>query len=143
MIYSCNLITDDRKKKQFYLTADNHNQLYRRILNTYGITKNNIEIVAEYKEVGDFGYELVKTYINPEHEDVSDKIKEKAKKIFAAQKRMCSPWKEDYMERHSMSAIDINSEEDLYPLLKQYKTIKVKWETGEKRGQHKYYALVK
>ena len=38
MIYSFNIITDERTTKQFYMTADNHNQLYKRILNTYGIT---------------------------------------------------------------------------------------------------------
>ena len=42
-----------------------------------------------------------------------------------------------------MIEIPIESEKDLYPLIEKYSTVKVRWDLGDKRGQHILYAIVK
>ena len=93
MIYSFNVRNEFGDEKQMYLTADNHNQLYRRILSTYGVSKDNVELLAEYKETEDYGYELVKSYTELVTADKD--IVKKAKKILAEQSRRSEPLKSD------------------------------------------------
>ena len=143
MIYSFNVRNEFNEEKHFLLTADNHTQLYKRILSTYGVTRDNVELLAEYEETPDWGYKLVKSHVAQDAKVYDKDIKEKAKKAMADQSRMCEPWKSDYIARHKMTEFPIDSEKDLYPLIEKYKTVKVRWENGEKRGHHKYYALVK
>ena len=140
MIYNFNIRNEFGDDKNFYLSADNLNQLYRRILSQYGTTKENVIILEEYKETDSYGYELVKSHIGtPE-----DKAKyKKAKEIFAKNARMSEPWKSDYKQRHKVTEIPIEDEKGLYELIDKYKFIKVYWDLGEKRGVHKYFALVK
>ena len=141
MIYSFNLINDYNEQKQFYLTADNLNQLYRRILSTYGMTKDSVELIAEYEETAEYKYKLVKSY--SDKDEVDNDIKKKAKELFLTSKRMSEPRKSEYIKKHKMTEVHIVNEKDLYSLISKYKTIKVKWDLGEKRGQHNYYALVR
>lgn len=144
MIFNCRIRNDFNEDKTFFLTADNHSQLYKRIMSTYQIPKDRVEILEEYIETPDWGYKLHKSYISHlTNEDIS--LAKKAKELFAANKRRCEPYKTDYMQRHNyLKAIDINNEKDLIPLLKEFKNIKVYWETSkEKRGSRQYYAFVK
>ena len=141
MIYSFNLTNDYNEQKQFYLTADNLNQLYRRILSTYGMTKDRVELIAEYEETADYKYKLIKSY--SDEDEVDNDIKKKAKELFSNSKRMSEPRKSEYIKKHKMTEISISTEKDLYSLIHKYKMIKVKWDLGEKRGQHSYYALVR
>lgn len=143
MIYYFNLKNDLNELKSFYLTADNHSQLYKRIMRTYGIPKDRVEILEEYEETEDYNYRLYKSNIK----HLTDKDKELAKKareIFANSTRKCEPYKSDYIKKYNYKdVININSEGDLIPLLNNYKKIKVYWELTDKRGVHQYYALVK
>ena len=43
MIYSFNIITDERTTKKFYMTADNHNQLYMVLLKTMLLFLKNMK----------------------------------------------------------------------------------------------------
>jgi hypothetical protein len=143
MIYSFNIITDERTTKQFYMTADNHNQLYKRILNTYGITKDNVTILEEYEETDDWKYKLVKSNIT-QVSDSDKKKSDKANELFKKASRRSDKAKSEYFKKYQFKEIvNIKTPEDLIPLIESYKKIKVYWEPGEKRGQHNYYAMVK
>lgn len=143
MIYHFNIRNEFNEDKEFFLTAENHSQLYRRILSTYGIVKDRVEILEEFEETDDWGYKLVKS--NIEHLTKEDKdIAKEAKRIFLNSSRKDEPYKTDYLKKHKyLEAIDISGEKDLIPLLKDYKNIKVYWNTTDKRGVHQYYAFVK
>ena len=140
MIYNFNIRNEFGEDKNFYLTADNTSQLYKRILSTYGTTKENVIILEEYKETDDYGYTLIKSHIGTPED--KEKYK-KAKQIFAKNARMSEPWKSDYISRHKVKEVSIEDEKGLYDLIDNYKFIKVYWKHGKKRGVHKYFALVK
>ena len=53
MVYKFSYLRDNNKESIIYLSADNENQLYRRALSTYGITKDRIKILSEYKPSND------------------------------------------------------------------------------------------
>ena len=144
MIYSINIRNNFNEDKQMYLTAENHTKLYRRVLTSYGIPKDRVEILEEFEETPDYGYKLVKSNI-AHLTDNDKKVAQKAKELFANNKRRCEPYKTDYMIRHNyIKAINIKDEKDLIPLLNEFKNIKVYWETSkEKRGDRQYYAFVK
>lgn len=144
MIYNCAVRNEFNEEKTFFMTAKGLSDLYRRILSTYRIPRDKVEILEEYEETPDYGIKLVKSYISHLTED--DKIQKlKAKELFDDAKRRCEPYKTEYMIKHNyIKAIDIKDEKDLIPLLEKYKHIKVYWETSkEKRGEHQYYAFVK
>ena len=148
MIYYVRLLNDLGDKKTSYLTADDHNKLYRRILSTYNIPKNKVEILEEYKETDNGGYKLKKKYKvsedpNKETEPADEKIILKAKEIFSKSRKLSGENKSDYKQRLNFSEVSIEKEEDLYPLLQKYKKVKVYFDTGKKRGDRKYYSLVK
>lgn len=53
MIYKINLMTKENKSrggKNFYLTADNRSQLYKRIKSQYGVEASSVEILEEIPE---------------------------------------------------------------------------------------------
>ena len=143
MIYSFTIKNDYDELKQFYLTADDKNKLYRRILSTYGVTKDRVEILEEFEETPDWGYKLHKSNIAHLTDEDKELIKQ-ARIIFANNSRKCEPYKSEYIKRYKYKeAINIENEKDLIPLLQQYKKVKVYWELTDKRGVHQYYALVK
>lgn len=142
MIYSFSVRNEFNEEKQFYLTAEDKNKFYRRVLSTYGITKENINILEEFEETDDWGYRLVKSNIS----HLSDEDKNKAKlalDIFNDNHCKDEPHKTKTIKRCGFDVIDINNEKDIIPLLNKYKTIKVYWEHTDKRGVKKYYVLVK
>lgn len=144
MIYKFSVKDDNNNDKIFYLTADNLSQLYRRILSTYRIMREDVKLLAEYEETDDDGYKLKKSYeSNVNKSDFGDKIVAKADKIYSKRRRLAGKGKLEYMKKNSFSEVGINTIEDLYPLIKKYKRVKVYFETGEKRGTKRYYALVK
>ena len=144
MIYKFSVKDSNDKDKIFYLTADNLNQFYRRSINTYQITKDDITLLAEYEETDDYKYKLKKSYEAVEEKvEVDDKIKSKAEKIFSKQRKLSGDSKSDYKQRMNFSEVSIEKLEDLYPLLKKYKKVKVYFEPGEKRGEKKLYSLVR
>ncbi len=143
MIYHFNIRNEYNEDKAFFLSADNHSQLFRRILSTYGITKDKVEILEEYEETSDWGYKLVKSSI-AHLSDKDKEIKKQAKEIFAKNSRKCEPYKSEAIAKYKYKdAVNISGEKDLIPLLKKYKKVKVYWELTEQRGVHQYYALVK
>ena len=144
MIYNCSIRNEFNEDKTFFMTAKSHSDLYRRILATYRIPKDKVEILEEYEETSDYGYRLVKSNIS--HLTNEDKeFASKAKELYINAKRRCEPYKTDYMKRHNyIDAIDIDNEKDLIPLINKYKNIKVYWETSKtKRGDRQYYAFVR
>ena len=48
----------------FYLSADTKTQLYKRVFDMYRVLKEDIELLAEYKETADWGVKLVREYAN-------------------------------------------------------------------------------
>ena len=153
LIYRFTIRNSYNEDKEFYLTADTPSQLYKRILNTYGITKDNVSLLEEYEETSDWSYKLKKSHVKvtstPKDKDSSkvttlnNEVLEKAKKIFSKNSRMTEPWKSDYKERHKVREVPVSGVNDVYGLVEKYKFVKVYWEPGEKRGVHKYFALVK
>lgn len=139
MIYHFSILNDENVTKDFYLTADTPNQLYRRALSTYGVTKDKITLIAEYKETGTIDCKLNRTFTNVEKVDSAQL--EKARKIFAKQRGLKEPFKTEYKEKYNFSECDIENVNDLLPLLDKYKKVKVYWEPTDKRGQHKLFAL--
>ena len=142
MIYLVEVLNDYGEKKQFYITADDRTKLYRRISSTYGILRDRVEILAEYEETSDWGYKLSKSHKELES-DEDTKNKQKANELYRGASRKCEPYKSEAKNKYKFDVVDISSVDDIIPLLKKYKKVKVYWELGEKRGQHKYYAFVK
>lgn len=139
MIYSFNIKTDNGEK-QFYLTADNHQKLYRRILSTYGVTKDQVEIIEEFVEDG-YSYKLVKSYVT---DQIDKNLLKEANSLYKNASRRCEPYKTEYFNKYKYSEIiNVETVKDIAKLLETYKKVKVYWELGEKRGQHNYYAFVK
>lgn len=142
MIYRIRLRNDYNEEKDFFLTAEDHSKLYKRVLSTYGIPKNKVEILEEYKESDDWGYKLIKSNIS--HLTADDMARRnRALEIFNDNRCKDEPHKTNALERGYKIIEDINDENDILPLLDKYKKIKVYWEHTEKRGKHRYYALVK
>lgn len=141
MIYKFALKVDTGKENEFFLTAENLNALYRRILSTYGITKDKVVLLEEYKEVGTSGVVFVKSHVKKD--EVDKEIIKKAKELIANKKRKPEPFKSEYKAKHSMIEFPVTKESDLYDLLAKYSTVRVCWEPTEKRGEHTMYALVK
>lgn len=141
MIYSVEILNDYGEKKQFYITADDPQKLYRRIASTYGILKDRVEILAEYEETDDWGYKLKKSHKEIVSEEET-KNKQKANELYRKASRKCEPYKSEAKKKYGFNVVNIASVEDIIPLLKEYKKVKVYWELGEKRGEHKYYAFV-
>ena len=142
MIYNCQVRNSLGETKTFFLTADNYSQLYRRIASTYRIAKYDVEILEEYEETSDWKYKLVKSNIA----HISDEDKElnkKASDLYSNASRKSEPYKSEAMKKYKYDVVPIEKIDDIVPLLKSYKKVKVYWELGEKRGQHKYYAFVK
>ena len=143
MIYNIQIRNEFNDDKRFFLTADNHSQLYKRVLSTYGITKDKVEILEEYEETPDWGYRLIKSNIEHLTDNDKENIK-KAKEIFANNSRKCEPYKSDAFKKYKYKdIIYIDGEKDLIPLLEKYSKVKVYWELTDKRGVHRYYAFVK
>ena len=153
MIYEFQVSTN-KKVKTMLLSADSKSAFFRRIAEMYGLTKEEILLTREYEETPDFGYKLHKSYVK----EVSKSTKKTAKKandpiITKAlqafkdgddrSKRMVEPRKSDYIQRHKMKWCPINSAEDVAELMHKYKTVKVYWENGEKRGTHAKYCVYK
>ena len=146
MIYKFSLKDDNGKDKIFYLTADNTTKLYRRIISTYQVMRDDITLLAEYTETKDYKYKLKKSYekkSSKKEEKEDEKIISKAKEIFSKSRKLSGEGKSKYKEKMNFSEVVVEKEEDLYPLLKKYKKVKVYFETGEKRGTKKFYALVR
>ena len=148
MIYKYTIRNNYNEDKTHYLSADSLNQLYKRLLTTYGITKDHVVVLEEYEETDDWGYKLKKSYVKIEPDKQEDKIineelLDKANKVFSKNTRMTEPWKSDYKERHNVREVSITNVNDVYGLMEKYKFVKVYWEPGEKRGVHRYFALVK
>lgn len=148
MIYRFTIRNSFNENKALYLSADSVNQLYKRLLTTYGITKENVTILEEYEETDDWGYKLKKSYVKMESDKddeptIDEDLLEKATKIFSKNTRMTEPWKSDYKERHNVREVSVTNANDVYGLMEKYKFVKVYWEPGEKRGVHRYFALVK
>ena len=148
MIYKYTIRNNYNEDKTHYLSADSLNQLYKRLLTTYGITKDHVVVLEEYEETDDWGYKLKKSYVKIEPDKQEDKIineerLDKANKVFSKNTRMTEPWKSDYKERHNVREVSIINVNDVYGLMEKYKFVKVYWEPGEKRGVHRYFALVK
>ena len=81
MIYNCSIRNEFNEDKTFFMTAKSHSDLYRRILSTYRIPKDKVEILEEYEETSDYGYRLVKSNIS----HLTNKDKEfaaKAKELY-------------------------------------------------------------
>lgn len=123
-----------------YLSAENINQLYKRIATQYGFSKDRVTVVAEYSTEGE-NITLVKQY--KDLKTYSDKVRNKTDEVYSKLTRRCEPYKTEYINKYSFKEIPITSKEDLYPLVRDYKKVKVYFETGEKRGTKKLYALVK
>ena len=142
MVYKFSYLRDNNKESIIYLSADNENQLYRRALSTYGITKDRIKILSEYKPNNDLNsITLVKNH--EKANTYSQKVKDKVDQIYSKLTRRCGQHKIDYINRYSFTEIPIESKNDLYPLVSKYKRVKVYFEPGDKRGTKKLYALVK
>ena len=142
MIYSVNIINEFGDEKQFYITAENEDKLYRRVFNTYGVAKIGVQILAVYRETPNWGYELVKSFVDEESKEDKE-ISKKANDLYKNASRKCEPYKSEAIKKYKYNVVDISSAEDIIPLLSEYKKVKVYWELGEKRGQHNYYAFVK
>ena len=141
MIYSFNIRTENGEKL-FYLTEENQKKLFKRILSTYGVSKEDVEILEEYEEDG-WGIKLKKSYIDKK-EKIEPEFMIKASKMYKDAGRKDDHQKEEYKKKHKYSnIIELESAKDLAPLLKEYKKVKVFWALGEKRGIHNYYAFVK
>lgn len=141
MIYHFSILNDDNVTKDFYLTADSPNQLYRRALMTYGVTRDKVTLIAEYKETGTIDCKFNRSF--KEVEKIDSAQLEKARKIFSKQRGLKDPFKANYKEKYDFSECDISSIDDLIPLLEKYKKVKVYWEPTDKRGVHRLYALYK
>lgn len=141
MIYKFYIKNDDNINKLFYLTADTQSQLIRRIASTYGVAKDKITILAEYETDGD-SYKLKKSY-ETKVPKKDQKIIDNASKIFGKSRKLTGDSKIDYIKRMNFTEIDVQNETDLYPLLKKYKKVKVYFESTDKRGVYRYYALCK
>lgn len=138
MIYKIQIRNDYNEFKQMFLTANSKSELARRTFAQYHITKDRLEILEEY----DDNLNLIKSHVNHLN-DIDKDLLQKSKELFYNSVRKCEPYKSEYMQRHKMSAIDINTSEDVFKLLKKYKNVRVCWELTDKRGQHKHYALVR
>lgn len=143
MVYKFSYLRDDNKEKTMYLSADTEAQLYRRALSTYGITKDNIKILAEYAPTKDLNSIKLKKEHKTSSTSCNKKDKDKVDLIYSKLTRRCGQAKIDYIAKYSFMEVPINSKDDLYPLVKKYKRVKVYYEPGEKRGTKKLYALVK
>lgn len=144
MIYMFNILNDRGEQKKFYFTADSDNELYRRILRTYGVSKDRVTILEKLEETED-GYKKSKdtTNVQPKMSKKEQKIIDKSNELYHKAPRRCGEAKTDYMNKYGLSEIPIGSVNDLYDIVGKYKKVKVYWETTENRGEHKYYALVK
>lgn len=143
MIYHIQVRNSLGDFKTFFITAEDHTKLFRRVLSTYGVTKDNVEILEEYEETPDWGYKLSKSNV-VQKSDEDKELLLKANQMFSDASRKSEPYKSEAYKKYKYSSIvDIDSSVDIIPLLKSYKKVKVYWELGEKRGQHKYYAFVK
>ncbi len=145
MLYNFTILNDSKKEKQFFLTADNEAQLYRRIISQYGVTKDRVTIVERIEEDG-FSYvgagkKESKKEIKKKNKD--KKIIEKCKEIFNNNKKKASKKREEYRDKYKFNEEEINSSEDLYEYVKKYKKVKVYWSPGKERGKHIYYVLYK
>lgn len=142
MIYSISIRNEFNEDKQFFLTAEDHSKLYKRILSTYGISRDRVEILEEYEETPDWGIKLVKSNISHLSNKDKDNLK-RALNIFNDNHCKDEPYKSKTIARCNYKVIDIENEKDIVPLLDKYKEIKVYYEHTDKRGIYKYYALVK
>lgn len=146
MIYEFKVVNDKGKPIDMFLTADNEKAFYRRAIEMYSICRDEIILVAEYDEAPNFGYKLKKSYVKTEKKK-DKKVLDKALTLFKQaddrSKRMVEPRKSDYIKRHNFKSCPISTAEDVAELLSKYKTVKVYWENGEKRGSHALYCVYK
>ena len=143
MIYSISIRNEYNEDKQFFISAEDISKMYKRVLSTYGTTKDKIEILEEYEETPDWGVKLVKSNVSHLSSVDKDNIK-KAKEIFFNSSRKCEPYKSDAFKKYKYKdIIYIDSEKDVVPLVKKYNKVKVYWELTDTRGVHQYYAFVK
>lgn len=123
----------------FYLSADTKSQLYKRVFDMYRVAKEDIEILAEYKETANWGVKLEREYTK----DVDNNLLSKASTLFKKSIRRSEPSKTEYIKKYKFQIKDVETPEDLIPILKTYKKVKIYWDLTEKRGVHSYYALYK
>lgn len=146
MIYEFKVVNSNGKPKDMFLTADSVNAFYRRAIEMYSLCRDEIILVAEYEEVPNFGYKLKKSFVKIEKKK-DKKVLDKALTVFKQandrSKRMVEPRKSDYIERHKFSSCPISTVDDVADLMSKYKTVKVYWENGTKRGEHALYACYK
>lgn len=145
MIYEFK-VANSGNVKTMLLTADTLGAFYRRIADMYGLTKDEVSLVAEYEETENFGYRLKKSYVKTDKKK-DKKLIDKAVLLFKQgddrSKRLVEPRKSDYIKRHKFNSCPISTADDVYELLIKYKTVKVYWENGIKRGTHSYFAVYK
>lgn len=146
MIYEFKVANSNGNVKTMLLTADTLGAFYRRIAEMYGLAKDEVSLVAEYEETENFGYKLKKSYVKTTKKK-DKKLIDKAVLLFKQgddrSKRLVEPRKSDYIKRHNFKSCPISTADDVYELLTKYKTVKVYWENGDKRGSHKYFAVYK
>ena len=142
MIYNVQVKNSYGANKTFFMSADSKQKLYKRIMHSYSIPKEEVEILEEYEDTPDWGYKLKKSYIKHLSEDTKN-LTSTANQLFSKAKRLSDPNKTKKVEKYNYNIIDIDTEANIVPLLEKYNTVKVYWDLGEKRGSHKYYALVK
>ena len=142
MIYKFSYPRPHKSDCILYLSAESETHLYRRALSIYGITNEHIKILATYEEGEDLDtVKLVETTEKPPKRD--KKLYDKVDLIYSKLTRRTGQAKIDYIKKYSFKEIPINEKSDLLPLVKKYKKVKVYFETGEKRGTKRLYALVK
>ena len=141
MIYSISIRNEFNEDKQFYISANNISDMYKRILTQFGITKDKIELLEEYEETSDWGIKLVKSHIDHLSKEDKTNIK-KAKELFFNSTRKCEPYKSKAIKKYG-NVVYIKDEKDVIPLVEKYKEISIHWEPTETRGVRNYYALVR
>ena len=141
MVYKFSIINSNNKEKILYLSADSKSRLYQLALHMYGILKEDIRILAEYEEVGDDQVKLLHDYTKAA--GYSEKVVKKASEIFQKQIQRSGQYKQEYIKKYNFSEQEISGVEDLYPLVNQYKKVKVYWERLVPRGPKRLYALYK
>lgn len=152
MIYEFQVSTN-KKVKTMLLTADSKSTFFRRIAEMYGLTKEEIMLTREYSETENFGYKLHKSYVKEvskgtkKSTKINNQLVTKALQEFKEgderSKRMVEPRKTDYITRHKMKWQYISSADDVAELMNKYKVVKVYWENGDRRGEHKKYCVYK
>lgn len=93
MIYKINIKTKENKDKggkNFYLTADSHSQLYRRVRMQYGVDPTNVEILEEISEDSIDVNTVKNSAIGKKtvNQDVLEKLEKQKKKAARVKKKV-------------------------------------------------------